>query len=130
MRHDDYGPPSDVWSWGVLAVEALTQRPPYAELHLAPVQVALAVAAGELRPTLPPDCPALLAQLLNSVLDPDPDARPGFGLIVARLEAILERGLDAPTPAPAAAPSGLQPLAQLVGSWGLNMRWPNRAARS
>jgi hypothetical protein len=38
---------------------------------------------------VPPDCHPALAELLLSIFSPDPLVRPSFGLIVARLEAVL-----------------------------------------
>jgi len=47
------------------------------------------VAAGSLHPPTPPDCHPARAELLASIFSPDPLERPSFGLIVARLEAVL-----------------------------------------
>lgn len=49
----------------------------------------LQVANGSLHPATPPDCHPALAELLVSIFSPDPLERPSFGLIVARLEAVL-----------------------------------------
>ncbi len=47
------------------------------------------MADGSLHPQVPPSCHPALAELLLSVFSPDPLERPSFGLIVARLEAVL-----------------------------------------
>jgi serine/threonine protein kinase len=39
IRHELYNSRTDVFSWGVMFVELLTQRPPYEGLYLTPVQV-------------------------------------------------------------------------------------------
>uniref|UniRef100_A0A1D1ZVU6 Protein kinase domain-containing protein n=1 Tax=Auxenochlorella protothecoides TaxID=3075 RepID=A0A1D1ZVU6_AUXPR len=90
VRHEVYGPRSDVWSWGVMAVELLSQRRPYADLHLTPVQVAMEVGAGTLCPEIPSDCPEELAGLLHAAFHPDPIERPSFGAIVAGMARVVE----------------------------------------
>lgn len=42
-RHEVYDTRSDVWSWGVLCVELLTQQKPYTALYATPVQIAIQV---------------------------------------------------------------------------------------
>lgn len=39
IRHELYTSKADVYSWGVLLAECLSQRPPYEGLYLTPVQV-------------------------------------------------------------------------------------------
>lgn len=38
IRHELYNSRTDVFSWGVLLVELVTQRPPYEDQHLTPIQ--------------------------------------------------------------------------------------------
>ena len=38
VRHEPYTGKADVYSWGVLLAETLSQRPPYEGLYLTPVQ--------------------------------------------------------------------------------------------
>lgn len=45
-RHEAYDSRSDVWSFGVVLVELLTQQKPYALTYMAPVQVAIQVRGG------------------------------------------------------------------------------------
>lgn len=73
----------------MVLVELLTQQKPYAATFMAPVQIAIQVADGSLRPQAPPNCPPALAQLLDSIFSADPLERPSFGLIVAHLERAL-----------------------------------------
>ena len=53
------------------------------------MQVALAVGADELRPTLPPDTPDRLVALAAACYEPDPEHRPSFGLITHHLRQVL-----------------------------------------
>ena len=39
IRHEPYTGKADVFSWGVLLAEVLSQRPPYEGLYMTPVQV-------------------------------------------------------------------------------------------
>lgn len=39
IRHELYTSKADVYSWGVMLAEILSQRPPYEGLYLTPVQV-------------------------------------------------------------------------------------------
>ncbi|KAI7838182.1 hypothetical protein COHA_008030 [Chlorella ohadii] len=87
---------------GMQALEA--HEPQILHRDLKPSNV---VAAGSLHPPTPPDCHPALAELLASIFSPDPLERPSFGLIVARLEAVLH---DPQPVAPAAA----APVAMLV----------------
>ena len=89
IRHEAYDSRADVWSFGVLLVELLTQQKPYATLYTTPVQIALQVGEGALRPAIPPSCPPGLDRMLDQIFQPDPLERPSFGLIVPQLEAAV-----------------------------------------
>ena len=41
IRHELYNSRTDVYSWGVMFVELLTQQRPYERLYMTPVQVSL-----------------------------------------------------------------------------------------
>ena len=43
IRHELYNSRTDVYSWGVLLVELITQKTPYEDQHLTPLQVILLV---------------------------------------------------------------------------------------
>lgn len=38
IRHELYNSRTDVFSWGVLLVELISQQPPYEDQHLTPIQ--------------------------------------------------------------------------------------------
>jgi serine/threonine-protein kinase TNNI3K len=92
FRHEAYGPPADVWSFGCVLVEIMAQALPYGDALLTPVQVATAVAADQLRPGLPAggcgDVPPGVASLIAACTDPEPALRPSFAEVAATLGRI------------------------------------------
>lgn len=90
IRHDTYATQADVWSWACLATETLISTRPYAELHLTPIQIALKVADGNLKPSIPSNCPEKLAGLLIACFDLNPLERPSFAVIAAMMRKIVE----------------------------------------
>ncbi|EIE27354.1 kinase-like protein [Coccomyxa subellipsoidea C-169] len=93
IRHELYTSKADVFSWGVLLAEVLSQRPPYEGLYMTPVQVALAVGDNELRPTLPSDTPEPLLNVALACYNPEPENRPSFALIVHHMRKVSSAGL-------------------------------------
>lgn len=92
MRHEVYDSKADAYSWGITLMELINQRPPYDGLYLTPVQIALGVADGKLDPTemLSPTVNATVAALAAMCVDPHPEMRPAFSMIVAELEVAIE----------------------------------------
>jgi len=75
----------DVYSTAVLLLSMWTNEAPYADL--TPAQIIAGVSnAGHLRPLIPEGIPTPVVQLITSMWSQEPDARPGFGEIVATLE--------------------------------------------
>jgi serine/threonine protein kinase len=84
LASQPYGTKADVFSFGILLWEFFTRAVPYAgtgsfipvfvsrDVSVAdmscpdPVQVAVAVVNQQIRPTIPPSCPAPLAQLMQA----------------------------------------------------------------
>ena len=46
IRHELYNSATDVFSWGVLLVEVITQKIPYEDHHLTPLQVCTCTASS------------------------------------------------------------------------------------
>ena len=90
VRHEVYATQADVWSWACCVSELLTGMKPYTERLLTPVQVALKVADGKLRPAIPATCPPGLAELLVSALDIDPLRRPSFAVTADVMRRVVE----------------------------------------
>lgn len=99
IRHELYNSRTDVYSWGVLLVELISQRTPYEDHHLTPLQVALAVGDDQLRPQLPAGTNDELGCLANACFESDPLSRPSFSHLVAQLSCICSKiGKQGPHP--------------------------------
>eukprot|EP00210_Caulerpa_lentillifera_P006312 g6029.t1 len=90
IQHNTYTSATDIWSWGVLACELLNKSLPYHGLYLTPVQVAMAVSKGDLKPTFPMDIHPKLNDLMESVFDLEPSRRPAFKAIVNQMSEIID----------------------------------------
>ena len=64
-------------------IEVLTRDVPLP--HLPAYQVAVEAAKGNLRPSIPSNCPAPLAELLQQCWAQNPEERPEFSDICERL---------------------------------------------
>lgn len=81
---EHYAEPADVYSFGIIMWEMLTQECPYE--GLTPIQCALSVLNQNMRPDVPDWCPQRLRDLINGCVDRDPQSRPTFGEILASLD--------------------------------------------
>lgn len=79
----------DVWSFGVLLWECLTQAQPWKDL--SPMQIIYAVGLQGERLPLPPDCPPFLRGLLDACWQEAPEARPAISGVLAQLQGELRR---------------------------------------
>jgi uncharacterized membrane protein YgcG len=57
---------------------------------MTPLQAAVGVVQKGLRPTLPPNCPPVLAEVMLACWDASPAHRPTFKDLTPRLQALLE----------------------------------------
>lgn len=84
VRSEPYGPPADVFSFGILVWALLRGGgSPYG--YLTPAQAALGVARRGLRPALPPAAHPGLCALARACWAGEPAARPPFREVVATL---------------------------------------------
>ncbi len=81
-----YSRKTDVYSFSMTIIEVLTRKMPYGEMD--PLQVAIAVSRDGLRPSIPANCPADLADLLQQCWNHDPAKRPEFAQVFEQLENI------------------------------------------
>ena len=100
LKRMHYSEKGDVYSFGIILWEFLTRCKPYKGLE--PVKLCERVVKG-LRPKIPEDCPADYRLLVTQCWDTNPDGRPSFESIPARIES-MEQELKSGNSSPAASP--------------------------
>jgi len=82
-----YSEKSDSYSFGVVTWELITEKIPYEELDLNPLQIALEVIQNGLTPTIP-DTHPVLQKLMRECWDRDPKLRPSFTVLTSQLQTL------------------------------------------
>jgi len=89
LRGEHYGEAVDMYSFGILIWEVVTEEVPYE--GLAPLKVASEVAYNNTRPKIPASCPPDVAQLISMCWHNKAKKRPSFSSIVQMLEQIIRK---------------------------------------
>lgn len=82
-RKSDYTAASDVYSFGIILCELMTQQIPFSDREED--DILGMIQAGE-RPTLPADCPVAYTALIEACWSPAPDLRPNMTEIIDALQ--------------------------------------------
>ncbi|KAJ9168172.1 hypothetical protein P3X46_019731 [Hevea brasiliensis] len=96
IRCEPYNEKCDVYSFGIILNEIMTGNHPYIETDFGPSKIAMEVAEGHLRPTLPEDN-GQLGEIINLIClswDQDASVRPSFATITSTLKKIHRRIIE------------------------------------
>ena len=86
MRDLPYLDKSDVYSFGIICWEILTRERIYPDMH--PLSVGYKVMMEGLRPAIPPECPDVYRNIMESCWDEDTDVRPTFEELISTVGKI------------------------------------------
>ena len=76
IRHEPYSNKADVYSFAIVLWEMVAKEQPFK--GMSPIQAAFAVARQQMRPTIPPETPSKLGELIKHCWCQDAEQRPSF----------------------------------------------------
>jgi serine/threonine protein kinase len=86
-----YSKKTDVWTFGILVYEIVAQCEPHKNKNV--LEIAVAIRDHGLTPTIPDDCPPLLREIMIMCWKKNPNERPTFETILAKLTNVQNVGI-------------------------------------
>jgi len=86
-----YSKKTDVWTFGILVYEIVAQCEPHKNKNI--LEIAVAIRDHGLTPTIPDDCPPLLREIMIMCWKKNPNERPTFETILAKLTNVQNVGI-------------------------------------
>jgi len=88
LQNKEYDEKCDVYSFGIVLWELLTQQTPFEEIDSFSAMIDTIVNEQQ-RPAIPDTCPERLRSLITACWDPEPGNRPSFADIVPQFDEII-----------------------------------------
>ena len=85
---------SDVYSFAIIVWEMLTRKIPFGDLTENPIKLIKNIINSNLRPPIPPSCPAILTKVLQQCWSENPDARPTLLVVIDTLIQAASENVD------------------------------------
>lgn len=92
LQNKPYDESADVYSFGIVLWELLTQEDPFPEIESFSAMIDT-VVGDQRRPDIPEKCPAKLKGLIEVCWSPDASARPTFAEIIPQFNEIIVDGI-------------------------------------